>query len=88
MDDARLRAYIDRGSPADEWLLAERCAFEHEGCAFEHEVRARPGAGAQLCLPEALPPSPTSDFNFATTASLPCRLPPASSLVSAPHCIP
>jgi hypothetical protein len=28
--DARLRAYVDRGSPADERILAERCAFEHE----------------------------------------------------------
>lgn len=28
--DARLHAYIDRGSPADERRLAERCAFEHE----------------------------------------------------------
>ena len=28
--DARLRAYVDHGSPADERHLAERCAFEHE----------------------------------------------------------
>jgi integrase len=28
--DARLRSYVDRGSPGDERLLAERSAFEHE----------------------------------------------------------
>lgn len=28
--DARLHVYVDRGVPADERLLAERCAFEHE----------------------------------------------------------
>lgn len=28
--DARLHAYVGRGVPADERLLAERCAFEHE----------------------------------------------------------
>ncbi|MDA9434415.1 site-specific integrase [Bradyrhizobium sp. CCBAU 51627] len=28
--DARLHAYVDRGAPGDERLLAERCAFEHE----------------------------------------------------------
>ena len=47
--DVRLRAYAGRGSPADERLLAERCAFKHEVSRF-----SQAGAGRRLCLPDAV----------------------------------
>lgn len=39
--DARLRAYVGHGSPADERLLAERCAFEHEARRFLTRAQER-----------------------------------------------
>ncbi|RQH06898.1 hypothetical protein EHH60_30150 [Bradyrhizobium sp. RP6] len=39
--DARLRAYVDRGSPEDERLLAERCAFEHEVRRYRTRAQER-----------------------------------------------
>jgi integrase len=39
--DARLRAYVDGGSPADERSLAERCAFEHEMRRFLTRAQER-----------------------------------------------
>jgi hypothetical protein len=49
--DAQLRAYVDRGSPADERLLAERCAFEHE--VRRYRARAQePGYAKIKCLVE------------------------------------
>lgn len=39
--DAGLRTYVDRGSPIDERLLAERCAFEHEVRRFLTRTQER-----------------------------------------------
>lgn len=39
--DARLHAYVDRGTPANERLLAERCAFEHEVRRFLARAQER-----------------------------------------------
>lgn len=39
--DVRLRAYVGCGSPADERLLAERCAFEHEVRRFLTRAQER-----------------------------------------------
>lgn len=39
--DARLRTYIDRGSPADERLLAEHCAIEHEVMRYRARAQER-----------------------------------------------
>lgn len=39
--DARLRTYVDRGSPADERLVAERCAFEHEVRRYRARAQER-----------------------------------------------
>jgi hypothetical protein len=39
--DVRLRSYVDRGSPGDERLLAERCAFEHEVRRYLTRARER-----------------------------------------------
>ncbi len=39
--DARLRAYVERGSPTDERLLAERCAFEHEVRRYRARAQER-----------------------------------------------
>lgn len=39
--DARLRRYVDRGSPTDERLLSERCAFEHEVRRFIARAQER-----------------------------------------------
>ncbi|MDE1932838.1 site-specific integrase [Bradyrhizobium sp.] len=53
--DARLQAYVGRGAPSDERLLAERCAVEHEirryltrsqerGFAYQMRFPRMPGA--------------------------------------------
>jgi len=47
--DAQLRAYVDRGSPADERLLAERCAFEHEVRRYRARAQER-GYAKIKCL--------------------------------------
>ncbi|WP_454620407.1 hypothetical protein [Bradyrhizobium cenepequi] len=39
--DARLRAYVERSLPTDEWTLAERCAFEHEVRRFLARAQER-----------------------------------------------
>src|SRR5262249_32695566 len=39
--NARLQAHVDRGTPADERLLAERCAFEHEVRRYRARARER-----------------------------------------------
>ncbi|WP_245312544.1 hypothetical protein [Bradyrhizobium macuxiense] len=39
--EARLRGYVDDGSPADERSLAERCAFEHEVRRFLTRAQER-----------------------------------------------
>ncbi|MBR1212860.1 site-specific integrase [Bradyrhizobium sp. JYMT SZCCT0180] len=39
--EARLRSHVDHGSPADERLLAERCAFEHEVRRFLTRAQER-----------------------------------------------
>jgi len=49
--DAQLRAYVDRGSPADERLLAEHCAFEHEVRRYRARAQER-GYAKIKCLVE------------------------------------
>nr|WP_249146086.1 site-specific integrase [Bradyrhizobium diazoefficiens] len=49
--DARLRAYVGRGSPADERLLAERCAFENEVRRYFTRAQER-GYAYQKRFPE------------------------------------
>ncbi|WBL77245.1 tyrosine-type recombinase/integrase [Bradyrhizobium xenonodulans] len=49
--DVRLRAYVDRGSPADERLLAERCAFENEVRRYFTRAQER-GYAYQKRFPE------------------------------------
>jgi hypothetical protein len=39
--DARLRTYVDRGSPRDKRLWAERCAFEYEVRRFLTRTQER-----------------------------------------------
>lgn len=39
--EARLRAYVERGAPADERLLVERCAFEHEVRRYRTRAQER-----------------------------------------------
>ncbi|MGY3156841.1 hypothetical protein [Bradyrhizobium elkanii] len=48
--DARLHAYVEHGVPANERLLAERCAFEHEVRRYLGRAQDR-----GLCLPAAFP---------------------------------
>ncbi|CUT13658.1 MULTISPECIES: site-specific integrase [Bradyrhizobium] len=57
--DARLRAYVGRGSPADERLLAERCAFENEVRRYFTRAQER-GYAYQGRFPEV--PSLWVDF--------------------------
>lgn len=49
--DVRLRAYVGRGSPADERLLAERCAFENEVRRYFTRAQER-GYAYQKRFPE------------------------------------
>jgi integrase len=49
--DARLRTYVGRGSPADERVLAERCAFEHEVRRYLTRAQER-GYACQMRFPE------------------------------------
>jgi hypothetical protein len=48
--DARLRAYVDRGPPAGERPLAERCAFEHEVRRYLSRAQER-GYAYQMRFP-------------------------------------
>lgn len=57
--DARLNAYFDRGSPTDERLLAERCAFEHEVRRYLSRAQER-GYAYQVRFPKI--PSLWVDF--------------------------
>ncbi|WP_245344142.1 hypothetical protein [Bradyrhizobium japonicum] len=49
--DVRLQAYVGRGLPADERLLAERCAFEHEVRRFLTRAQER-GYGYPMRFPQ------------------------------------
>lgn len=51
MLDSRLHAYVKRGTPADERLLAERCAFEHELRRYLTRARER-GYPYQMQFPK------------------------------------
>jgi hypothetical protein len=53
--DTRLRNYVDRGSPADERVLAERCAFEHEARRYLTRTQER-GYAYQMHFPKAAEP--------------------------------
>lgn len=57
--DTRLHTYVGRGAPADERLLAERCAFEHEVRRYLTRAQER-GYAYQMRFPEM--PSLWVDF--------------------------
>jgi hypothetical protein len=57
--DARLRAYVDRGSPADELILAERCAFENEVRRFLTRTQER-----EYAYPMRFPQMPSLWVDF------------------------
>jgi hypothetical protein len=70
--DARLRTYVSRGSPTDERVLAERCAFEHEVRRYLTRVQER--AMPTRC---AFPRCPAIGWTLSTRT----RRPRAASLV-------
>ena len=57
--DARLHAYVERGVPADERLLAERCAFEHEVRRYLSRAQERGYA-----YPQRFPRMPSTWVDF------------------------
>ncbi|UQR61085.1 hypothetical protein LRP30_29495 [Bradyrhizobium sp. C-145] len=57
--DARLHAYVDRGPPANERLLAERCAFEHEVRRYLTRAQERGYA-----YPQRFPRMPSTWVDF------------------------
>ncbi len=57
--DGRLHAYVERGAPADERLLAERCAFEHEVRRYMARAQERGYA-----YPQRFPRMPSTWVEF------------------------
>jgi len=57
--DARLHAYVGRGAPGDERLLAERCAFEHEVRRYLSRAQERGYA-----YPQRFPRMPSTWVDF------------------------